>query len=150
MDEINEEVSEYKIDTSIDKHSLDDEWVKQADLFWKYSKLANTFFNAYNAAKNNYNVRRAEIEYAVRSGKIPIGIKITDKAVASFLDTEESLVALQNDIAEKKFHYEMYNSAVFAMEHKKRALEYITKLHLSNYFAESDYDKYRSSMQLGQ
>lgn len=138
----------YEADTSIDKNNLDDEWVKQADLFYAYSEKANNAYKVYNDLKNHYNVKKAEVELNIRKGKVDIGIaKLTENAISSYLDSQQDLVKLNNNIADAKYEYEMYNSAVYAMEHKKRALEYITKLHLSNYFADtSDYDSYRNEM----
>jgi hypothetical protein len=138
---------EFEVDTTIDKDNLEDEWVKQADLYEKYAEKANYFYNQYNSLKNHYTVCRAEEEMLVRTGEKDIGCKITDKALSAHLDQEPELVKLNKEVAEAKYEYEMYNSAVFAMEHKKRALEYLTKLTLNNYYTQTDsYDDFRNRM----
>lgn len=142
-----EEADTYEFDTTIDKHNLEDEWEKQAELYEKYAKAANNYYDAYNTLKQHYSVKRAEEEMLVRIGKKDIGCKITDKALSAYLDQETELVELNKEVAKAKYEYEMYNSAVFAMEHKKRALEYLTKLTLNNYYVQTDsYDNFRNRM----
>lgn len=142
-----EEVNEYEVDTSIDKFNLEEEWVKQADLYDKYAKLANNAYDAYIQLKNHYNVKKAEEEMLVRTGKKEIGCKITDKALAAYLEQEPGLVELNKEVAKAKYSYEMFNSATFSMEHKKRALEHLTKLTQNNYYTQTEsYDDFRNKM----
>jgi hypothetical protein len=139
--------NEYDIDTSVDKNNLEEEWEKQADLYDKYSKLANNAYHAYNTLKNYYNVVKGKAELEARAGEVDIGCKMTEKAIAAYLEQAPVLVELNKEIAEAKYAYEMYNSAVFAMEHKKRALEYLTKLTLNNYYVQTEsYDDFRNKM----
>ena len=127
---------DYEVDTDINKFALDDEWVKQANLFKEYSKKANDAYDLYNNLKNYYTVKKAEIEMDIRSAKIDIGCKITENAISAYLDTHQTLIEINNKISKAKYTYDMWKSAVDAMEHKKKSLDNLEKLWLNNYYAD--------------
>lgn len=131
----------FDVDTAIDKNNLDDGWVKQADLYDEYSTNTAKAFETYLTLKNIYKVKRAEKEMKVRRGTIDIGCKITEGAISSFLDSDPGLSELDSQIIKAKYEYDLYSSAVDALEHKKRSLENLTKLHLNNYYFEDDFTK---------
>jgi hypothetical protein len=139
-------MADFKAETSIDTYNLDKEWIRQADLYDKYGQLANKAYNSFTTLKNELKVVRGNLEMRIRQGFVDIGCKITENAISSYIDIQDDIIKLEQEIARAKYEYEVYNTATFAMEHKKRSLEWLTKLFLGNYFADgqqSDLEEYK-------
>jgi len=137
----------YKEDTQIDESNLEGEWIKQANTYAEYVDQANVYAKQLTELKNRLKVVKASTEMGVRTGKLDIGCKITDKAIAAFVDINPEVVELEKEIAEAKYKYDMYNGGVFALEQKKRALENLVKLGMNNFnYSTTSYDDYRNKI----
>jgi hypothetical protein len=128
----------FKDDVSIDRHSLDLEWLKQAQLFNKYSEACANAIYERDKAKERMDLTKAQVEFDIRNDFDSYGLesKPTEGAIASLsiqdvrnIEARESLLLAQRDL-------NIITGTKVAMEHKKTALEVLSKLYLSGYWAE--------------
>ena len=120
----------------IDKFNLDEEWIKQPNLFFKSARrLANARL-AVDEAKAELNLTKAELESAIRTDPIGYDLgKVTEKSV-------EACVLMQSEysLAIDKWHKAKHlanieQAKVNALEQRKDALQDIVKLQGRDYFS---------------
>jgi hypothetical protein len=120
----------------IDKNILDEEWVNQPDLFFRYATKKAQAERKMDEAKNEMKVVEAELQAAVRANPKKYDLeKITDKSV-------ESTVLLEDDYQEAvevynnaKYEYGILDAACRALDQRKKALESLVHLHGQDYFS---------------
>lgn len=138
MTEIN-----YEKDLAIDPGELDEEWLNQPVLMERYGRLSADAQRERDQLKEKMDVVRAETDNAIREN--PTKYKCpTDKAgapkpteawiAAAILTTEEYRKA-SDTLIEANYKLNLLNSAVRAMEHRKKALEKLVELFGLQYFA---------------
>lgn len=117
-------------DFAIDKNALDDEWLRQSVLVYQYNSQLVEAQSCLQAAKSGVDVTRAEVDGVVRASmEKPTEGKVK-AAVESSMEVREAveeLHVIQKDVG-------MLQAALNALEHKKRALENLVKLHLCRYY----------------
>lgn len=126
----------YEQDTRIDPDALDVEWLRQADLMFKYAKHAADCKKEVDDAKERLDVEKARIELNIRTDPESFGLpKVTEAGIQSaVLLTKEYKAAVQA-YNEAKYEYEISVAAVRAMDQRKTALENLVKLLGVSYFA---------------
>lgn len=127
---------EFKEDMAIDPHALEDEWMAQPALYWKYSQLQTQAQRERDRAKEAMDVMKSKLDLSIREDHTAYGLsKITEGAVLStILANEDYRVALAN-YNECNYNYVLMSNAIRALEHKKKALENMVSLWLGSYFA---------------
>lgn len=128
--------SEITKDIQIDEYSLDKEWVDQPRKYFRYaSKLANAK-RELDSSKSTLDIVKAELDLAVRQDPESHGlVKFTEAAGTAAIirsGAYREAVAIVNN---NKFTVDIYQAAVVAMDHRKKALEGLVSLQLSNYFS---------------
>lgn len=129
----------FKEDVSIDRHSLDYEWLRQADLFHKYSEdYANAMFER-DKKKERLTLVKAQIDGDIRLDPESYGFtgKPTEPAIASLIIQDERYEVANSVYLEAVRDMNVVAGAKIAMEHKKTALEVLAKLYLSGYWGEA-------------
>jgi len=151
----------YKEMLSVDKWNLDKEWMQQAENYQTLSEISARAFTALTALKDKFSVEKAKVELDYRNGKnLPKDkkdIKITEKSIEALLAGNSILIELKCDINDAKANYDICSGALYAMDHKKKALEKLVTLYVSGYSAEpreakgeSGLSSYRSDGQRAQ
>lgn len=128
----------FRDDAKIDKHGLDYEWLRQAELFQKYAvEYANAMFER-DKAKDRLELIKAEVDSEIRGDPESFGFegKPTEPAIASaILQSSEYKEAKGNYLSSVR-EMNIVMGAKGAMEHKKAALETLAKLYLSGYWGD--------------
>ena len=121
----------------IDEDRLDREWARQADLFHDAAlKLADARL-ALEEAEAEFALVEAEQDREVRLHPQTFGLeKVTDKAVANAVVRSTPYGAAQKQVIERKHAADVLKALVDALSHKKAALEYLTRLRLSDFYAD--------------
>ena len=128
----------YEDDLAIDQHSLDTEWLRQSKLMHKYSVLYADLSSFRDEAKEELARIDAEIDLEIRTGWEAYGfeVKPTEAAIKSVIVNDERHIAAVKELNECSRKMIIAQGAKTALEHKKSALERLTSLVLSGYWAE--------------
>ena len=129
-------MKEYKEDVRIDEQSLDVEWLNQAELMLKYAGIRSQCRFDYDEAKEELEIKYAELDKEIRSNPDEFGVaKITDKVVHNTILLQEEYQDGMKDVRRAKYELDMAGAAVDAISHKKSSLEKLVYLHGQQYFA---------------
>jgi hypothetical protein len=128
----------YKEDIQIDIHDIEGDWIKQSSLYMKYSELHANATASRDRLKQELEVERAEVFARVKKQWKSLGFekKPTDAEANKFVDQDELIDEIANELIEANKEVNILLSAKIALDHKKRALENITSLMIHNLFAD--------------
>jgi len=126
----------YEHDLSIDDNALDLEWLEQPLLMLKYTKAAAVTRREIDRMKEMLSVERARLDKSIRKNPEKYEIeKITESVINSTILLQKSYQTIQTDVIEAQYEHQMLQGAVQAVEHRKQALENMSKLLGLQYFA---------------
>ena len=141
-------MNEYENDIAIDPEFLEEEWLRQPSLYFKYSDMKRQAAEDQSKAKDKLELWKAQTSLRIRSDPEGFGIKkATNDSVA-----EKILVLLSEGPMDKEDidgfgfnHKKAYDEATYrlnvfgnvlsSLDHKKKALEMLVQLHVSNWFS---------------
>jgi len=129
------------VDTSIlavDKHDLDNEWVGHCTLVMKWTERAVRAKREWDRAKNQLELVRAELNLDMRGKPSKYGLptKPAEKHFESAIVAERSYRDAQKRVINTKFRSDLAQGVVNGLEHRKRTLENLVRLHLSGFYSE--------------
>ena len=120
----------------IDEMRLDQEWKDHSDRFAYFGQKQAESRSEWEQAKAKLEVVKAELDLAIRKNPENYGLpKVTESVIASAIVTQPSYQETQQAVIEAKHAMDVYAVAVEAFEHRKKSLENLVSLHLSNYYA---------------
>lgn len=122
---------------NIDKNLLDEEWLHQPKLYFKWAVQLENARADLDEAKIEFDLVKAEVDLNIRNApdKYDLPGKITEKMVAATLLTTEEYKEVQNTFFTAKYRVGILQAAVAALDHRKKALEKLVDLHGQKYFA---------------
>jgi hypothetical protein len=124
-------------DFEINRLALDDEWVRQPDLYRRYAEDAADARRLFDEAKNTLTVTRAEVEMDVRENPEDHGLaKVTETAVKTAVEMSAKVQLAEKEVIKTRYAMEVLQGALGALDHKKKALGDLVSLHLADYFSE--------------
>jgi hypothetical protein len=120
----------------VDPTRLDQEWVEQPKLYFRYARKVAELQGAVEQAKAAIDVVEAECSSRVRANPERFKVaKVTDKAVSErvyqMAEYQEAVLEYQR----LRKALDVYKAAVTALDHRKRALENLVKLWLGEYYS---------------
>ena len=128
----------YDEDLKLDKHGLDFEWLRQPSLYLKYSRLFSDLALYRDEAKEELQRTDAEIDLEIRADWTDFGFeyKPTEPAIkAAILQDQRHIDAAKEYITATR-NVNLAQGAKVALDHKKSALEKLSTLYLSGYWAD--------------
>lgn len=125
----------YKKDLEIDQGNLDIEWKKQAALFGEWGEKAAEANYQKDKKKEQLDLIKAQLDTEYRKklkDEKPKEAEILSKVLQDkkYIDASEQYLKAYKTA-------KVLEVATRSFEHRKRALEYLTKLFLNNYYAEA-------------
>ncbi len=124
-------------DAEINRHSLDFEWERQAGLFEKYTAKHGNAVYERDALKDRMELFYSDMSLAVRRDpKRFIIDKVTDKAIHALVVKAKRYQEHTRELQLLNKDVNAYYSAKQVLEHKRTALEYLSKLFLAGYWSE--------------
>lgn len=121
----------------IDKDRLDEEWVNQPRLYYKYARRLEEARSTLEQAKARVELIYAELDSRIRAKPEKFKLeKITDAAVKAVIQADEDYRAALTDMHNAREDVGTYQVAVGTLDHKKKALENLVDLRLADYFSE--------------
>jgi len=128
----------YAEDIFLDHHNLDEEWIKQSSLYFKYASLHADAIAKRDSLKEELEVVKAELFVKIQKDWAKYGFekKPTDGVAKAFVDQEEEVAEITEEVIEANKEVNILASAKVAFEHKKKALENLTTLWVQNWHSE--------------
>lgn len=121
----------------IDPNCLDEEWLTQAPLYWRYAKALAGEKESLDRAKRRLSVLIAETERKIRKDPESFGIsKVTEGAIKAAITVDKEVGNLEDSIIEINHDVNVLGAAVASLDHRKRALTDLVQLHMCSYYAE--------------
>lgn len=126
----------YHDDLDIDPNRLEDEWFRQAHLYFQAAELSAQAQRDRDTAKEKLDFVKSQQDKSIRADPIKFGmVKITEAAVdATILQTQE-YKASSTALIDANYHYNLMQSLVRAFDHKKKALEISAQLWVGGYWS---------------
>ena len=126
---------DYQSDIEINENDLQKEWIAQPSLYMKYSELLVDAQENERNAKENIDVVKAQVDLKIRESEPEDhGLKkFTDPTLKSLVDTHEKVKASKKEYNKKRKEAALMQAVVNAMDHRKKALEYLSRFHLSGF-----------------
>lgn len=126
----------YQDDLQIDINALHEEWLKQPVLYMKYAELAVQAQKERDKAKENLEVVRATLDRAMRKEPGNYGLdKVTESALSATIVSHPDYLRANDALIEANYKLNLYDAAIKAFEHKKKALENQVQLWTMGYFS---------------
>ena len=125
----------YKDELTIDKHNLDVEWINQSKVFAKWGEELVYAQERTDKAKANLDLIKAQTDSKIRANNI--GGKITESQILNMIiqDSEYQKAIAEHIEAKKQEGIIEIARKAFEFQRNK-ALDRLTDLFLSNYWAE--------------
>jgi hypothetical protein len=122
----------------IDKFALDEEWLKQASLYFQWSLIYSQALMERDRNKQKLELVKAELESQIRANPERFNLKKgTEGEISSSIllqdEYKEALEIYQKSV----YDLNIISSAIEALNHKKTALDNLTKLFLSGYYSKN-------------
>jgi hypothetical protein len=125
----------YKEDLKIDKFRLDDMWENHPSLFADiYEKEIDAQFER-DKAKEKLDLIRAELDQSIRSSCAGANEKITESSIANRIILDKNYQEANGKFLDSVRIAKQIAVGREAFEHRKKALEKLTDLFLSNYWS---------------
>jgi hypothetical protein len=126
---------DYKNDLQIDESALDIELLEQPNLMMIYSENLAETRKKFELKKSELEVKRAELDKAIRTNPRIYGIeKITESVVSNTIILQSDYQKIQEELIILQYEYDIAKFASSAMSSRNYALGELVKLHGMNYF----------------
>ena len=120
----------------IDINRLDREWIRQPALIETQLHDAAEKRIELDQAKNNLQIVEAQLDQQIRADPDTFGMmKITEGAVTKTIVLQDEYQEALTAVHDAKYAYDVAMAAVQALDHKKKGLEDLVKLHGQSYFS---------------
>jgi hypothetical protein len=127
----------YREDIVIDKYNLDREWMNQPVLFLNWAEKEVEAQFERDKAKERLDLIKAELDLQIRTSPSSYGIdKITESSIQNTILRQKVYTEASESLLLANKNAKILNAAREAFEHRKKALEKITDLYISGYWAD--------------
>ena len=129
-------MTEYLDDLQLSTDSLDESWIEQPLLYAKYGELVANATEQRDNAKQNLDVVKAQKDSDIRSAPELFGFdkKPTEAAIANVVILSPEVREATQVLIDANKELNILTVAKTAFDHRKKALEGLTQLFISNYF----------------
>jgi len=133
----------YEKDLFPDKYALDEEWEKQAKLYYDYSKSQADAEYTRDKLKDLVETEKAILEKKIRNNPEEFGIigKPTESAIKAEIVINDKIIEANNKYFEASKEAKVLLAVVKSFDHKKKALEKLCELFLNNYYSRPNIPK---------
>lgn len=130
-----EDENQVDADLQINPHALDEEWLRQPELFAKYGKMQADAEQCVRELKERLKVLEAKLTRRVIDDPDLAGGKSTQQATDAYIVAHPKYRQLRKKLSDAEHEQELLKSICYALSHKKTALENMVVLLRSEYFA---------------
>lgn len=130
----------YEDDLKIDMFSLHEEWIKQSNLFMEWAEQYADAIFVRDKEKELLDLTKAEIDSEIRLDPEAFHLnkkpKPTESSIAACVIQDERYKEQKKAYLEAVKEANIINGAKEAMNHRKAALENLTKLWIAGYYSD--------------
>ncbi len=131
-----DKMKEPEFDLQIDEHELDQEWVAQPSLYFRYAAKLADARRDWEEAKASLDVTKAELDDSIRRNPAAYEVaKVTERTVEAATVCQQEYQAARQSVIDAHHVVGVMEAAVGALDSRKKALEKLVELHLANYFS---------------
>ena len=120
----------------ISKFDLDDDCIRQPQLFQEAADEATEAAEQRDLAKLDMETTLAELDLGFRKSALERGDKVTDKTVESLVNNDERYIKVKEDYIHSRMLASLADNKKTAYEQRKSMLEYVIRLYLSEYYSD--------------
>lgn len=129
--------STFKQDLNIDKFALDTEWIKQPMLVFQWQNELEQAYQERDRTKQQAELLKAQLDSGIRKDPGSFGIdKISENAIANAIILDKDYQKALDAVRESNYEAGVIKAATSALSDKRAALDNLTRLFLSGYWAE--------------
>lgn len=121
-------------DIKIDKLALEEECVKQVDLYWFYADLVAEKKSQIDQLKNHLEVTTAQKELGFRNNP-PNGMKVTESTIQALINSDFEVTEIKDNISAVQHKLYMAQAAVAALDQRKSELDNLVQLWIKSYYS---------------
>lgn len=124
-------------DMKIDPNNLHQEWMNQATLYAEWAERHVEAIRNRDVLKVKVDAFYARLGNKVRNNWMHLGFekKPTEGAVETYILADNEYIQMQNKLAELNYQINLFQAARQGLEHKKRSIEGLERLHLAGYYS---------------
>ena len=124
-------------DTRIDPNNLHEEWIKQATLYAEWSERHVNAIRDRDLLKIKIDAYCARLGNKVRTNWMHMGFdkKPTEAAIEAYIGMDADYLDGQKQLADLNYNINLFQAARQGLEHKKRSIEGLERLHLAGYYS---------------
>jgi aminoglycoside phosphotransferase len=127
---------QYRKALEIDHLALDQEWLVQPKLFFRFAARLADKKQEYQEVKRELDLLHAEISKKIRSSPSKWElVKPSNEVVLNTVTIQPEYQDKVKEVNKKRHEVDVLEALVSAMDHKKRALERLVILHGQNYYS---------------
>jgi len=124
-------------DVSIDRYRLDEEWMGQPGFYHEFAEKLADARQALDEAKNQQEVVRAETLLAMAKEPKKFGLlKTTDETLKNAVTANKRYQEAVAIVIQAKHVVAIFEAAVSALDQRKKALEKLVDLHVTDYHSQ--------------
>ena len=128
--------SNHDLDIQIDELRLDKQWQEQPSLYHRYALELADAQREYQTARAAVDVAKAEVALDARRDPSRYGLeKTTEATIAEAVAVSEEVRAAVAHLIDARHDVDVLQAVVSGLDHRKKALENLVLLHLSDYWS---------------
>ena len=131
-----QKLADGKSAVKIDRHDLEGEWLQQASLYHEFAVAHAEAYRQVEVLKREIDLLRAEADEQTRFDLENAGEKITEAKVARMVGYSPKVVSKSAELIDVQFQMANIAAVRDALGHKKTALEFLSRLQLSDWNSE--------------
>ena len=121
---------------AIDPLRLDEEWLNQPLLYFKYAERLAEARRVQDNASASFDAIYATLSNKIRRRLLKKKLKLTEGAIEISIQMQPEYKEAVRTKINSKYDVDILQSAVIALTQRKSALTELVELHLSSYYAE--------------
>jgi hypothetical protein len=122
----------YKEQVRIDKYDLDNELIKQPELFLKYASMLPDAIRERDTIKNQLEILRSKLYKEVKSNNP----KMTDRAAEAEIIDNKDYKEKFNEFLDAQQNVRIIEIAKQSFEQRHDALRYLVRLYIAGYYSD--------------
>lgn len=131
------EAKEIPLDLSVDPNQLPREWGRHVPMYHYWAEQQADAQAAYDEAKSELDLVKAEMDLEVRNNKDDYGIdKINNDIVANTVLTQPEVQAAVKRVNESRHQLELAKAATGALDHRRKQLSMLVDMKIKAYMSD--------------
>ena len=128
----------YKEELKIDKYSLEEECVRQPDLYAKYAKFFAEAEREVSLATLERNKVEAELDKEIQLRHEIHGFPKPPavETIKRWIKAQPKYLIAQQNIIEAQYKFSIIDGIKWSLQHRKMSLEQLVNLFLNNYYSD--------------